>query len=227
MKRIFTILVVEDEVLIAEFLKEILLDEGFGNVILAHSEEEAREVLSERAVDLIFLDIRLNHDLNGLQLAEYIQEEFKKPIIFVTANTGGGIMERALATKPAAFISKPFRKADVIAAANIAVVSFAKQVLTVKDGWKTVKLRFEDIFMAQSDGNYIRIFTENKVYLVRYTLSWFEENVPEDLFIKSHRSSVVNKHKVASITTTTLTLTNNKTVPVSRSGYKNIKPLLQ
>ena len=104
------IIIVEDEVLIAEFLKDVLEDQGFKTIDLAHDYDTALSMLKQHSYELAFLDIQLNSELKGIELGSEISKTTKIPFIYLTAHSANGIMEKALATKPNAFLTKPFKK---------------------------------------------------------------------------------------------------------------------
>lgn len=116
-----TILIVEDEVIIAEYLKELLSSVGFSQVEMVHDAVDAESYLNKFLVDLILLDINMSHQLSGINLAlEYLAEKHI-PFIYITGSSNAGTIDSALETQPAALITKPFKSADVIAAVKIAL----------------------------------------------------------------------------------------------------------
>ncbi len=220
MKNDFKILIVDDEVLIAEFLKDELISLGYQNIKLAHHKTQAYKVIEEFEPQVILLDIRMKSEREGIEIAEQINQSFKIPFIFITAHSDKEIIKLALNTKPAGYITKPFKQMDVYAAVRLAEANSEKETeryLLFKDSYDTIKLLVDDILYVQSDDNYIHIFTENKKYTLRNTLEWFKENTPEELFHRTHRSYIVNITKI--------TKSNSKSVfiydleiPVSRGN---------
>lgn len=215
-------MVLEDEVLIAEHIKDTLQDLGFKEVLLAHKKAEALEILNQhKDLQLAILDVRLERETDGIDVARIIDTEFKVPFIFLTAQSDPTTLEAALNLKPTSYLTKPFKKADVQAAVLLALQKSEDLSIQFKDGWKTVRLPHKHILYVQSDGNYIHLFTAEKKYTIRYTLSWFLEQVPEEMFQRSHRSIVVNMSKIKSLNSSELIL-ENISLPVSRVNYKNL-----
>ncbi len=82
----FTILIVEDQLLVAENLKDVLQKEGFKVAEVVPSAEEAILKVSRLSPDLILMDIRLAGPMDGIQAAIVIHETMKKvPVLFLTA----------------------------------------------------------------------------------------------------------------------------------------------
>ena len=107
-----TVLVVEDEVLIREFIRDELEATGY-NVIEARHADEAIAVLEARAdIHLIFTDIDMPGSMDGLKLAAYVRDRWPPVHIIVTTGKSRPLTIPANAL----FISKPYRSETVVAA---------------------------------------------------------------------------------------------------------------
>ena len=116
------VLVVDDEILIADHISLILEDAGHMVIGLASSAEEAMDLLTRDIPDVAVLDIRLKGHLDGIQLAaEMKRAGLKVPHIFITGSGDPETKERAAATSPSAFIQKPFDDRSLITAITAAV----------------------------------------------------------------------------------------------------------
>jgi DNA-binding LytR/AlgR family response regulator len=214
------ILLVDDEVLIAEYLKDVLISLGFRNIQLAHNIQQTFVEIEEFQPELLLLDIRMDRELEGIEIAQKINEHNTIPFIFITAHSDAQIIQQALNTNPAGYITKPFKTMDVYAAISLAIKNNPLQLektLIFKEGYDSVKLPINDIFFAKSDGNYIDLFTRKKKYTIRYSLDWLLDNLPEKEFKKSHRSYVVNLRKIDKISSKSIII-NNTEIPVSRNN---------
>ncbi|MGZ4097575.1 MAG: response regulator, partial [Bacteroidia bacterium] len=78
------VLIVDDEVLIAEDLKDILKSFGCREIYLAHSKSDAVRQLELIKPDIALLDIRMEKELDGLELGEHINAMYKIPFIYIT-----------------------------------------------------------------------------------------------------------------------------------------------
>ncbi len=218
------ILVVDDEALIAEFIKKTLIEIGFTNVLLAYDSKQAIQIIEEFKPKLILLDIRMEFELEGIKLGEKINEIYKIPFIYITSHSDKEIIEKALNTNPYGYITKPVKKPDVFASINLAfkrIEEREKQCLIFKDGYDTVRLFFDDILYAESARNYIYIYTHKKKYSVRNSLEWFVESVPKEYFAKVHRSFVVNTKKISKRTSNSVFVENIE-IPASRRLQINL-----
>lgn len=216
----FKILIVDDEVLIAEFLKDELTALGYQNIYLAHNRKQTFSKINECNPQLILLDIRMKNEREGIEIAEEINKFYNIPFIFITAHSDKEIVKQALATQPAGYITKPFKQMDVYAAVHLVETNSEKiteKFLVFKDGYADVKLLVDDILYAQSDDNYIHVFTTTKKHTVRNTLEWFKESVPQELFHQTHRSYIVNITKITKSNSKSIFI-NDIEIPVSRGN---------
>lgn len=216
----FKLLIVEDEVLIAEFLKDELETLGYAEVEMAHNSKQAKVKLESFQPDVVLLDIRMNTEREGIEIAEYINENFKMPFIFITSHSDKEIVQQALKTNPAGYITKPFKKMDIYAAIKIIETERKKTkelFLHIKDGHTEVKISLDDILYIQSDDNYVQIVTLKKKYLLRRSLDWINDNTPNDTFQRTHRSYIVNITKITKITKKSVFI-NDHEIPVARGN---------
>jgi two-component system response regulator LytT len=214
------ILVVEDEIIIAEYISKILKKNNFQNIRTANDEKAALEEMSSFLPDIILMDINLSGKNSGIDLAKVKNEN--AIIIFITGQADFALMTEAFKTNPEAYLTKPIKKVDVLAAINLAVHKKENKILQFKDGYDTIKLSFNNILYLEADGNYINIYTEFKKYTIRASLSVMFKKLPLEFFKQTHRSYIVNIYKIERVTSNSIKL-NNIELPLSRSFSKAFK----
>src|SRR5574338_192539 len=101
------ILRVEDEGLVALYLRRILNEHGFDEVLVARSGEEAILKAEESSPDLLLMDIRLGKGIDGIETVKKINSVKNIPVIYITASTDECTHREALVTNPLAILSKP------------------------------------------------------------------------------------------------------------------------
>lgn len=210
----------DDEVLIAEDLKDILNGLGIKNVAMKHDKKGAIVGLNEFKPDIVLLDIRMEKETDGLELGEYINKELKKPFIYITAHSDIEMIKKIVKTKPVAYITKPYKNSEIYAALLLAdslLGTAATGFFTFKDGYSIVKILLDDIHYVESDGNYIHLHTKQKKYTLRNSLDWFKQNVPSELFHQTHRSFIVNITKINKTTSKSVFIDSIE-IPVSRNN---------
>jgi DNA-binding LytR/AlgR family response regulator len=222
--------IVEDEAIIADDLAALLEEMGYTCPEPAANYEDALAMLQRFDPDIAIVDINLAGRPDGLKVARYINEKLKKPFIFLTANSDPETVTSAREFRPAAYLVKPFQKADIYTAIEIALYNFqidqkdqdAPQLtklitdsLFVRDGDFFTKVRFDDIVYLSSEHVYVTIHTQSKKYLVRSTMQDYLLNFDPEQFLRVHRSYVVNLKWIERINTQSITA-GGFDIPVSR-----------
>jgi CheY-like chemotaxis protein len=114
-------LIVEDEALIAEELKERLLGLGFSVIGTVDSADEGIAIATRELPDVILMDIRLRGHKDGIQAAHEIRQQVDIPIVYVTAYSDKLTIERVKHTDHDGFILKPFHRHDLQSTLEIAI----------------------------------------------------------------------------------------------------------
>ena len=102
------ILIVEDEAILIEELRERLDAMGMTVAAVAYSGESAIARAADSAPDLVLMDIRLKGKVDGIEAAASIRERFDLPVVFLTAHSDAATLTRAKAAAPLAYLTKPF-----------------------------------------------------------------------------------------------------------------------
>ena len=224
--------IVEDELLIAEKIKRLLMSMDYEVCEPVSSYEEALAMIETEKPDLLLLDINLNSKKDGIDLAEKVNELYQLPFIFLTANSDALTVERAKNVKPNAYLVKPFKKEELIIAIEIAFNNYqnekaktinplpnptAKDFIFIKENQRFVKILFSDIVYVESYENYVQIFTtEIKKKIVRSTFADFLTQLPTGKFFRTHRSFAVQINLVENIEPTEVFACGYK-IPISNT----------
>ncbi len=120
-ERVRTILVVEDEGLVARNLRERLTEAGYAVSGVVGSGEEAVRLAAEQNPNLILMDIRLQGEMTGVKAARLIWESLQIPVIFVTANADASTLSEVKTVPNYGFIVKPFHSANIQAVVELAL----------------------------------------------------------------------------------------------------------
>lgn len=188
---------------------------------------QAIKYLNQNAIDLIFLDIHMP-DFTGFDFIETIKNPPK--IILTTSDANFAIQAFEYdcivdyLVKPITLerFQKAIRKAEsssVIASANTSesVETTSGNDLYVNIDRRLIKIDIPSIYLVEAKGDYILIKTENKNYTVHSTLKKIEEKLPDSLFLKIHRSYIINVQKIIDIEDNSV-LIKKDVIPVSRSN---------
>ena len=238
MDNLIKILVVEDEMLIAAKISMLLTNLGYEVTGILPSGEDALMHIKENKTDIILLDINLKGKADGIEIAKKIGLQSAASIIYLTANADEATFNRAKATKPSAFISKPFKQLDLQRAIELTISRmFENETESAKENNvineqpvilsdrifircrdKMTKIMVSDILYIEADRNYSRIFTGAKEYLLSTTLKTIEEKLSSQLFVRTHRSYVINLAHVDEVAEDHVII-SQKPIPLS-SGMK-------
>ncbi len=217
----FNILVVEDELIIAEMIKEMLVELGYMVTAIAKNYAETITFL-ERSdpIHLLILDINLEDERSGIDIGHHVNRHYSRlPFIYLTSYTDKKTIQQAASSSPEAYLSKPFTSVDLYTTIEIvrARTKTSKKVI-IQDGHDRVKIETNDIRYIKSDNNYLEAYTIKKTYLIRNSLNAFLEEIDDPNFIRVHRSYAVNMLHVRSISGHHIYVDSDR-CPISRN-YK-------
>ena len=116
-----TVLIVEDEGLIARNLQERLIEAGYRVCGLASTGEDAVRLAREEDPDLVLMDIRLQGEMTGVQAARAIWEAQQIPIVFVTANADPSTLDEVKTVPNYGYVAKPLHSASIQAVVELAL----------------------------------------------------------------------------------------------------------
>jgi DNA-binding NtrC family response regulator len=116
-----TILIVEDEAIIAKDLSQQLTCLGYEVLGITAAGEEAVTLARERRPDVVLMDIRLQGRMDGIKAAEAIGRDGKAPVIYLTAHSDSVTLQRAKLTGPFGYILKPFEERELETQIEIAL----------------------------------------------------------------------------------------------------------
>jgi two-component system cell cycle sensor histidine kinase/response regulator CckA len=149
-----SILVVEDEGLIAIDLKRKLEQAGYFVPQIADSAEDAIAAVERHRPNLVMMDIRLRGEQDGIQTADQIRRMFQIPVMYVTAHADRETLERAKITEPFGYIVKPFHSVDFRAQIEMAIWKHQmEQKLRVSEAWLSAICRNVADALISSDRN--------------------------------------------------------------------------
>jgi len=214
------IIIVEDEPIIAADLKNQLVKLGFVVLDVLDTGEEAIERIKNITPDVILMDIQLEGDLDGIDTAHEIKKIKDIPIIYVTSNTDNRTFARAKFTQPAAYLSKPFRTADIVHSIDLAT-SESQTSFDISESESVESILADRIFIRNKSTlhTYCKVVTAKKDFVISSTLKKFQEEVTYDQLIRVHRSFSVNVGMIDQISDGYV-LVGDRKVPVGRS-YKD------
>lgn len=184
---------------------------------------EAISLLKTETIDVIFLDIQMPQ-LKGTDFAKMVPQGTK--IIFTTAYSEYALDGFELNATD--YLLKPITFERFLTAVNKVKTSSEKskinshEYITIKSGYDLHKVKLADIQFIKSDSEYVTFYFEDKKIMSYQTLKSLEDSLPSTVFMRVHRSYIVNKDKVTGLKGRDLLL-GEITISVSDSYYENVK----
>lgn len=222
-------IIIDDEemarAIIAQFISnntDININQSFSNAL------DAIKYLNQNPVDLIFLDIHMP-DFTGFDFIQTIKNLPK--VILVTSDKNFAI-EAFEYECIVDYLVKPITQDRFLKAIQKAS-SLHQSSLSIEDAKpksdsnskdfyinidrRLIKIDIASVNIVEAKGDYIHIKTEGKNYVVHSTLKKIEDKLPQNLFLKVHRSFIINTKKIIDIEDNSV-LIGKDVVPVSRSN---------
>ena len=228
---------IDDEPLALRQIKSYIeRTESLSLVATCRSAIEAQQILEEQKIDLIFVDINMP-DLNGIDFVRSLAGNYY--VIFTTAYSEfalEGFKLNAIDYLLKPFTYDEFTKAiqkvvslvDLVnrchAAENAMAANEAesadKEYISVKADYKTQLVRIADIVYLESASEYVRLHIEGSATITTlFRLKNMETTLPQESFLRVHRSYIVNLKRISSYTKGSIFLDNGEYIPLGEN-YK-------
>jgi DNA-binding NarL/FixJ family response regulator len=185
------ILILEDEILIARAIEQLLYRHFDCDTRIALSIEEAEEEteVGNFAPHLILCDINLNGKMVGIDFIREAQEKLNFETIFVTANATKNIIEKAALSTPANFIVKPFDETQLVAA-----IQLAQSRLKAMPQAGTFKINIKEL-LSKSEYKILTLISDNKTTAEIASALFVSPNT-----VKNHRHNISRKLRLSADT---------------------------
>jgi DNA-binding LytR/AlgR family response regulator len=222
-------IIIDDEEMARAIIAQMVIDHKDLNLSQEFSNPmQAIKYLNQNDVDLILLDIHMP-DFTGFDFIQTIKNPPK--VILVTSDKNFAIeafeyeciVDYLVKPITAERFEKAIQKASI---AQIPSSSPKGMITTAEDNAnefyvnidrRLIKIEFNTVTIVEAKGDYIHIKTEAKNYIVHSTLKKIEDKLPKDLFLKVHRSFIINTKKIIDIEDSSVLIAKD-VIPVSRSN---------
>ena len=220
---------IDDEPIALEIIKSLASKVPFLELKATFTDAfKALEYLQKEPVDLLFLDIKMP-DISGIDLFNSLS---KKPlVIFTTAYSEHAVAGFELDAVD--YLLKPFSLARFLKSCNKAfeLYNFRNATETpdhlyIKTGYEQVKVMYDDICYVEATGNYVTFVLKDKNILSRSTFMEAINLLPQEKFVRVHRSYVVAVNKIDKVERNQVTV-NKAVIPVSEAYNDNLMAALK
>ena len=187
---------------------------------------DAIQFINNNKIDLVFLDIHMP-ELNGF---DFIDSLNNPPNIILTTSDSEFALNAFEYKCIVDYLVKPIKLPRFIkAVTKIDTPKIAPQStnneetheMYVNIDRRLVKIHIPDIYLIEAKGDYINIKTETKNHIVHTTMKKIEDKLPDNLFLKIHRSFIINIKKIVDIEDNSV-LIKKEVIPVSRSNRSEL-----
>ena len=239
-------IIIDDEPLARSIVKEYLLEHSQIEVMQECNDgfEGVKAIMQQRP-HLIFLDIQMPK-INGFEMLELLDE--RPSVIFTTAFDEYAI--KAFEAHAVDYLLKPFTKErfdkalekffsqapvqkkntdELLQSATYFPIQSERVV--VKTAGKIKIIPIPDILFMEAADDYVKIHTKEGAFLKNKTLSFFENTLPQEQFVRTHRSYILNVQEITRIDpyekeNHLAILRSGARIPVSKNGYGKLKNVL-
>ena len=234
-----SILVVEDESIVAKDIQNSLKKLGYSVPSIENSGEDAIDAAGQHRPDLILMDIMLKGEISGIEAAEQIRIRYQIPVIFLTAYADESTLSKAKVTEPYGYIIKPFKEIDLHTSIEMALYKHGKEqevrkerdlyssivldksvddCIFVKSNSRLVKVKTNEIYFVEALKDYVIIHAKDSKYTVHSTMKDMLSKLSGTEFLRVHRSFIVRVDKITAIEQSNLVMEDDKKqVPVGGS----------
>lgn len=222
------VLIVEDEVIIAESIKLYLTQMGCVDIKMAHDIHVAEQLIHSWDPSLVLLDIHLEQEDDGILLGAKLHD-LQIPFMFITANTDNTTTQRVLETHPTGFISKPIRLNEFKINLHMLILQFeknGKKKITLSNGSEQIQFTESQLKYLMSDGNYVEVHLVDNRYIIRSTLDRCMQEMNSKNVMRVHRSYIVSLEKIDRFSASFVEILGEM-IPVSRSYQANLKEIVK
>lgn len=224
-------LIVDDEPLASDIIEEYLTRiEGYEVVSKCSTALQAFSILSQKKIDLMFLDIQMPK-LTGIEFLKSLRNPPK--VILTTAYSEYALEGYELDVvdyllKPVSFerflraIDKASKQLLTSSAPTLPSqpAATSEPYIYVREEKITQKIFLSEILYIESQGNYVKIVCAERVVTSYSSISMIEEKLPEAKFLRVHRSFIVSTDKITAFSGTTIMIGKHQ-IPIGRS-YKTL-----
>jgi two-component system, LytTR family, response regulator LytT len=208
------ILIVEDELIIAEDIRMQLIHFGYEVTGVAINYNQALNAIMENMPDMVLVDIGIEGNKDGIELGAFLKSDADIPFIYLTSNAEKAVIDRAKTTFPNAYLLKPFKAQALYAAIEIALANghgtpdiddttnstlgelqyyVLKDSIFVKKDNTFYKVKFADILFIRVTDNQLNLFiADNQVLNIDSPLAPLAGLLTESWFCQTHPAYIVN-----------------------------------
>ncbi len=214
------ILIVEDENIVAKDLESILQDLGYKVIGIVSNAIDAITMTALHKPNLVLMDIMIKGKTSGIEAAKEIKTKYDIPVVFLTAYADDKTIDNAKDAFPYGYIIKPFKEKELETTIEMAINKYdedknvkkerdlyhslisqksSNDSIFIRADYKLNKVKYEEIYFIEALKDYVVINTADNVFTTHTTMKEMVRVLPDDQFVRVHRSFIVRLDKIFSI----------------------------
>lgn len=211
------ILIVEDDLILAHTIKEILCEEEYDCVINFFSPTDAANVIEEHKPSLVIIGLNYKKEVNGLDLGEYLLNLDTVPYIYISSYFDKTSLERVKQTRPYGYLVQPFKPHDLISAVSISISNYRYKKIDIVRTCTNIN---DDVpFILKKTIKYINDNITEKIQLrelsslTRWKSQHFVKNFSKYIGVTPNKYIIDRKIEVSK------TMIEESTIPITQISY--------
>lgn len=238
------VLIVEDEPNYADTLEMFVDELGYNITGIAGEGQAARDAFKLNKPDLVLMDINIEGDVTGIDLAREFQTNNPTPIIFITSFDDKETFAKAKETAPHAYLIKPFDPDRLERSMELALqrahsddekvfednsnAVLARDSFFVKERNRLVKIKIASILWVEVEDKYCILHVSDRKYVLRQSLKDLAAKLDPAVFVQTHRSYIVNANAIDDIDYSLYVVrANGQEIPLGKSYKDDLVQRLQ
>lgn len=196
---------------------------------------DACNFLHDNAIDLIFVDINMP-DINGIDFVKSLSKNVK--IVFITAHSE--FAYEGFQLDAADYLLKPISFTDFLKSANkvneryfqqnssLPEIQQNRDYLFIKSEYRVIRINFKDIKYIESKREYVKIFLDGSEPITTLmSIKKLEETLPGNMFMRVHRSFIVNLNKITVVERNRIVFDNKVYIPISENYGEKFQTFME
>lgn len=222
------ILIIEDNLSFAINLELNLLEWGYDVIGIVDNAKDAFEIIEKKTPSLILMDINIKGHINGLEIASKVQDK-NIPVIFATSRRDDETFESVKSLNGVSFLVKPFDLLTLKGCLELNIKNKEEgQNVYLKKNKVLYKVPVQNILYVKSDQNYCDIYSEDNYFVNKISLKKLMEILPKNLFVKVHKSYLVNISSITEINVSKNQVKiKDQVIPIGRNFKKSFLEIIK
>jgi two-component system, LytTR family, response regulator len=221
---------VDDNQMSAGNISSLLQNYGFMPVGPASNYLDAISLLVNERPQVVLIDLETKGEKSGFDVADFINDEIKCPIIFLTSDTSSETLASAKRRQPAGYLVKPVQPASLLTTIEIALsnnlLTKKKDILFLQSTEGVISFELPEVCYIKADHVYCHVHSVGKEFIVRSSLTNILTTFLYNSLIRIHKSYIVNVEKISKVGPSWIEIEEHR-IPIGKTYQKDFNTFLE